>query len=138
MNQDQIALVQDSFAKVAPIAESAAAIFYKKLFDLDPELKPLFSSDLTEQGAKLMKMLGMVVNGLTNIEVLIPAVQDLGKRHVDYGVTEPMYATVGTALLDTLAVGLGDEFTPDVKEAWTVAYTTLKQVMCDAAYADVA
>ena len=138
MNQDEIALVQDSFAKVVPIADSAASIFYKKLFELDANLEPLFSDDLEVQGAKLMKMLGMVVNGLTNLEVLIPAIEDLGKRHVEYGVTEPMYDTVGQALLATLEIGLGEAFTKDVKAAWAKAFSTLKQVMCDAAYANVA
>lgn len=138
MTQDEIVLVQDSFAKVVPIADTASAIFYKTLFELDPTLQPLFKGDLTTQGAKLMKMLSLVVNGLTNIEVLIPAIEDLGKSHVDYGVTEPMYNTVGTALLTTLEIGLGDDFTADVRAAWTVAYSTLKQVMCDAAYANVA
>lgn len=136
MNQDQIALVQDSFAKVVPIAETAAAIFYKRLFTIDPSLKPLFTGDMQAQGAKLMKMLGMVVNGLTSLELLLPAIQDLGKRHVDYGVTQEMYDSVGQALLWTLEQGLAEAFTEDVKDAWTTAYVTLQQVMCDAAYCE--
>ena len=136
MNQDQIALVQDSFAKVLPISETAAAIFYKRLFTIDPSLKPLFTGDMQVQGAKLMKVLGMVVNGLTSLELLLPAIQDLGKRHVDYGVTQEMYDSVGQALLWTLEQGLAEAFTEDVKDAWTTAYVTLQQVMCDAAYCE--
>ena len=134
MNEAQIELIQSSFAKVAPIADDAAALFYGRLFELDPELKPLFKSDLKEQGAKLMKMLGMVVNGLKNLDALVPAVQDLGKRHVDYGVTAPMYATVGEALIWTLGQGLGEAFTDEVKDAWLAAYGVLNTVMCEAAY----
>lgn len=138
MNQDQITLVQESFAKVLPISEIVATMFYKKLFSLTPELEPLFTGDMNEQGAKLMKMLGVVVNGLSNLDVLLPAVQNLGKRHVDYGVTADMYTTVGEALLWTLEQGLGESFTIDVKDAWTTAYMTLQQVMCDAAYTECA
>lgn len=134
MNETQIDLIQESFAKVAPIADDAAALFYGRLFELDPALKPLFKSDLKEQGAKLMKMLGMVVNGLKNLDALVPAVQDLGKRHVDYDVTADMYSTVGEALIWTLGQGLGEAFTDEVKEAWVTAYGILSSVMCEAAY----
>ena len=133
MTPEQIKLVQDSFAKVAPIAPTAAELFYGKLFELDPELKPLFKGDMKEQGAKLMKMIGIAVNGLNNLDALVPAVQDLGVRHVDYGVKESHYDTVGSALLWTLGQGLGDDFTEDTKEAWTITYTTLATVMTEAA-----
>jgi nitric oxide dioxygenase len=134
MDSNQIFLVQDSFEKVVPIADTASAIFYKRLFSLEPELQTLFKGDMYEQGAKLMKMLSMVVNGLSNIQVLVPAIEDLGKQHVSYGVSEAMYDTVGDALLWTLEQGLAEAFTPDVKEAWEAAYGTLKSIMCEAAY----
>jgi nitric oxide dioxygenase len=134
MDSKQVFLVQDSFEKIVPIADTASAIFYKRLFSIKPELRPLFSEDMYQQGAKLMKMLSMVVNGLANIEALIPAIEDLGKRHVEYGVTEQMYDSVGEALLWTLEKGLSDAFTDDVKSAWQAAYGTLKSIMCEAAY----
>ena len=130
----QVKLVQESFAKVVPIADTAAEIFYSKLFEMDPELKPLFKGDMKEQGKKLMTMIATAVNGLTNLAAIVPAVQDLGKRHVDYGVTEKMYDTVGAALIDTLAAGLGEDFTDEVKEAWIAVYTVLATTMKDAAY----
>ena len=133
MNVQQIALVQDSFAKVAPIAETAATLFYNKLFELDPSLRPLFKGDITEQGAKLMKMLGIAVNSLKSLESLIPIVQSLGEKHVGYGVKDEHYDTVGDALIWTLEQGLGDAFTPQVKDAWLVTYTTLATVMMEAA-----
>lgn len=129
----KIKLVQDSFAKVVPIAEAAADIFYTKLFELDPSLKPMFKGDIKEQGKKLMAMLAAAVNELSNVPALIPVVQDLGKRHVGYGVTDQMYGTVASALLDTLAAGLGPEFTKEVKEAWIEVYTVLSTTMKDAA-----
>ena len=138
MTPTQIQLVQDSFAKVAPIAETAADLFYGKLFELDPSVKPLFKGDIKEQGAKLMKTIGLAVNSLTNLPALVPIVETLGKKHVGYGVQDHHYATVGEALLWTLDKGLGDDFTEEVKEAWTLTYTTLADVMQNAAKAEVA
>lgn len=126
-------LVQTSFTKVVPIADKAAEIFYNKLFEMDPSLKPLFKGDMKEQGAKLMSMIGTAVNGLDNLDSIVPAVQNLGKNHVGYGVEDSHYDTVGGALLYTLEAGLEDDFTPDVKDAWTEVYTTLATVMKDAA-----
>jgi hemoglobin-like flavoprotein len=136
MNQEQIKLVQQSFKKVVPIASEAAELFYEKLFTISPKLKPLFTGDIKVQGAKLMKMLSVVVSGLSNLDTLLPTVKELGKRHVDYGVTADMYDAVGESLLWTLEQGLADAYTSDVKEAWTTAYLTLQTVMCDAAYSE--
>ena len=133
MEAKTIKLVQESFAKVMPISEQAAAIFYGKLFEKDPSLKPLFRGNMTEQGKKLMRMLATAVNGLTRLDSIVPAVQDLGKRHVGYGVTDQMYDTVGSALLETLEAGLGDAFTPEVRQAWTEVYLLLASVMKEAA-----
>ena len=133
MTPEKVALVQNSFAKVVPIAPQAAELFYGKLFELDPELKPLFKGDMTEQGAKLMKMIGTAVNGLTDLEAIVPAVQDLGKRHVGYGVVDSHYDTVGEALLWTLDQGLGPDFTDEVEAAWTEVYGLLAGVMKEAA-----
>jgi hemoglobin-like flavoprotein len=129
----KIKLVQDSFKLVAPIADTAAEIFYSKLFEKDPSLKRMFSGDMKEQGKKLMTMIATAVNGLTDLGKIVPAVQDLGKRHAGYGVTDSMYDTVGAALLETLEAGLGAAFTPPVKSAWTEVYVTLATTMKDAA-----
>lgn len=133
MNDTQISLVQDSFAKVVPIADNAAALFYHRLFELDPELRPLFRGNMEEQGKKLMKMIGMAVNSLGRLEEIVPAVQSLGERHVDYGVKDQDYDTVGRALLWTLEQGLGKAFTPECQVAWTETYTLLANTMKDAA-----
>lgn len=137
MEAKTISLVQESFEKVKPIASTAAEIFYKKLFELDPALKPLFPSGdeaMATQGNKLMMMLSSAVAGLNNLEALVPILQNLGKRHVEYKVQPSHYDTVGAALLDTLAAGLGDDFTPEVKEAWASVYGTMATVMIDASY----
>lgn len=134
MTPDQISLVRSSFSKVVPIAGTAAEIFYARLFELAPETRTLFPSDLREQGAKLMKMLGVAVNALDQPEVLLPAVRSLAQRHVGYGAMPEHYAFVGAALLGTLAEGLGPEFTPSVEEAWTAAYAALSTAMIESAY----
>lgn len=129
---EQKDLVQGTFEKVAPIAETAAEIFYNKLFELDPALKPLFKGDIKEQGKKLMTMLAAAVNGLNNLEGLIPVVQNLGKRHVGYGVQDEHYDTVAASLLFTLEQGLGDAWNEEVKEAWTTVYLILADIMKEA------
>ena len=135
MNDTQITLIQDSFAKVVPIKDTAAELFYADLFETAPEVKPYFAkSDMKDQGAKLMATLGVVVNGLRDLDKIVPVAQQLAVRHVAYGVKAEDYDKVGASLLRTLEKGLGDGFTPDVKAAWVTAYTTLAGVMCDAAY----
>lgn len=130
MNAQQIQLVQQSFAKVKPIARPAAELFYNRLFSVDPALRPLFTGgDMAKQGQMLMSMIGAAVAGLSDLEKLSPVVRNLGARHAGYGVQPQDYVTVGSALIWTLEQGLGDDFTPDVREAWTEAYALLSQVM---------
>jgi hemoglobin-like flavoprotein len=129
----QIELVQTSFAKVAPIAATAADLFYGRLFEIAPQVRRMFPDDLSEQKKKLMAMLGTVVAGLNRVDTLLPAVRALGRRHAGYGVTVEHYAPVGAALLWTLEKGLGEAFTAEVREAWAAAYGVLSQTMIDAA-----
>jgi hemoglobin-like flavoprotein len=133
ITQRQIELVQSTFAKVEPIADVAAKLFYDRLFTLDPKLRPLFKGDIKEQGRKLMSLLKVAVHGLRNIEKLAPAVEALGQRHATYGVKDADYATVASALLWTLKEGLGEAFTAEVQDAWTAVYTVLAGVMMKAA-----
>ncbi|MFZ5783140.1 MAG: globin family protein [Pseudomonadota bacterium] len=132
MTPQQIEMVQSSFRKVVPIAGTAADLFYDRLFEIAPEVRSLFPQDMTEQKKKLMAMLGTAVSNLHKLDTILPAVQELGRRHKGYGVTADQYAPVGAALLWTLEKGLGPDFTPEVKEAWTLTYTTLAGVMANA------
>ncbi|MFA5081415.1 MAG: globin family protein [Hydrogenophilaceae bacterium] len=134
MTPEQIALIQSSWTKVVPIKDTAAELFYGKLFELDPAVKPMFRGDMKEQGRKLMASLNVVVNSIANLGDLVPNIQEMGRRHVAYGVEARHYDTVGAAILWTLEQGLGEDFTPATKEAWTIAYTTLANVMKEAAY----
>lgn len=129
MDTNQILLVQESFAKVAPIAEQAAEMFYQRLFELDPSLAKLFKGGMKEQGVKLMTMIAAAVRGLTDLDKLVPVLQMLGARHVGYGVKDSDYETVGKALLWTLEQGLGQAFTSDVRAAWTAVYALLAKTM---------
>ena len=134
MTPDQIKAIQESFAKVAPISEQAAAMFYGRLFEIAPSVKPLFKGDMTEQGRKLMAPLAVVVNGLTNLETILPAASALAKRHVGYGVKPIHYPIVSEALLWTLERGLGADWTPELATAWGDAYGVLSDYMIDEAY----
>lgn len=132
MTNQQIDLVQSSWKKVLPIADTAGMLFYNRLFEIAPEVRPLFGENIEPQAKKLMKMLGMVVGGLTKLDRLIPQVQQLGARHSNYGVQAAHYAVVAQALLWTLEKGLGEAWNEDLKAAWTTAYTTLAGVMKEA------
>jgi hemoglobin-like flavoprotein len=129
MTPQQVELVQSSFKKVVPIAATAADLFYGRLFEIAPETRGMFPKDLTEQKGKLMSMLGTAVTNLHKLDTILPAVKALGQRHKGYGVTAAHYAPVGAALLWTLEKGLGPDFTPEVKTAWTETYTALAGVM---------
>jgi hemoglobin-like flavoprotein len=137
MTNDQKTLLRDSYAKVAPNAPAVVAIFYQRLSDIDPKLRPLFKGDMAEQGRKLMAIIGTAVANLGQNDSILRAVKQLGERHSGYGVKTLDYDTVGEALLWTLEQGLADAFTPPVREAWTVCYGTLADIMKAAAVAKV-
>ena len=127
-------LIQQSFSKVEPIADDAALIFYRKLFEYDPNLRELFKGSMKQQGQKLMATLKVAVNTLDNLDKLVPVLQQLAIKHVDYGVKVDDYTPVGNALLFALKTGLGNEFTDEVKEAWRDLYIVVADVMRSAAY----
>ena len=134
MTPDQVKLVQQSFAKLAPIADQAAVMFYDRLFEVAPHVKAMFPADLTEQRMKLMATLSAVVNGLGTLESVLPAASALARRHVSYGAKAEHYPVVGGALLWTLEKGLGDGWTTEVADAWTAAYGMLSGFMISEAY----
>jgi nitric oxide dioxygenase len=134
MTPDQIKLVQQSFAKVAPISDQAAIIFYNRLFEVAPQVKAMFPENMTEQRKKLMATLAVVVNGLSDLPSILPAASALAIRHVSYGARREHYPVVGATLLYTLEKGLGEAWTPEVAAAWTAAYETLSNYMMAEAY----
>jgi hemoglobin-like flavoprotein len=131
MTKEQINLVRTSFEKIAPISDQAAALFYAKLFDINPNLRWLFKNDMKEQGQKLMQVISYAVESLERIDEFIPQVRALGARHAGYGVEDRDYETVGTALLWTFEKALSRDFTPQMKEAWATLYNLLAQTMKD-------
>lgn len=130
----QVQLIQESFTKVEPIAEQAAEIFYNKLFEYDPKLRPLFKSDLKDQGRKLMTTLKVAVNGLNDLDKLVVVLQQLAERHVGYGVKPEDYTPVGNALLFTLKTGLGPDWNPELRQAWVDVFRLMATVMKEHAY----
>ena len=134
MTPQEITLVQRTFRHVLPIGDTAASLFYRRLFALDPSLRAMFPEDLRDQGRKLMQMMAVAVQGLSRFDDVVGAVEDLGRRHATYGVKPVHYDLVGEALLSTLAIALGDMFAPDVRNAWAAAYRTLATTMQRAAY----
>ncbi len=135
MTPRQTTLVQESFEQLAPISRAAAYLFYERLFELDPSVRPLFVGDIHEQGRKLMQIIAVAVNGLDQFEPLRPAIEELGRSHVAYGVVSEHYAAVGVALLWTLERCLGEQFTAEVRAAWIEAYDILASTMQNAAEA---
>jgi hemoglobin-like flavoprotein len=137
MTPRQITLVQGSWKDVLSVSETAAQLFYLRLFALDPSLRPMFKGEIREQGRKLIAMMSVAVNGLARIETLTPVIEALGRRHAGYGVKDEHYATVAAALLWALEQGLGARFTPDVRDAWSAAYGLLASTMQGAARQEV-
>jgi len=135
MSPSQIDLVKSSFRSVVPIADQAAVLFYARLFELDPSLRRLFRGEMSAQGKKLMSMIAITVGMLHRFDLIVPQIQDLGARHVKYGVHDEHYATVGEAWLWTLEKGLGSDFTPAVREAWSTAFSLIAHTMIEAAHA---
>ncbi|MCJ2077873.1 globin domain-containing protein [Methylobacterium sp. E-016] len=133
MTPHQVKLVQESFGKVRPIAEAAADLFYGRLFEIAPQVRPMFPDDMKEQKKKLMAMLGLAVANLDKPETVVPALQSLGRQHVAFGTQAAHYEPVGAALLWTLEQGLGPEFTPEVREAWVETYGIVADTMKAAA-----
>ena len=136
MTPRQKELVKGSWDQVVPIQETAAELFYGRLFDVYPEVKPYFKGDMKEQGKKLMSMLSMAVNGLDNLNTLVEPLKALGAKHRGYGVGPEDYSKVADAFLWTLDQGLGDAFTEEVKDAWVVTYTAVAGVMIEGASYD--
>ena len=132
----QIMLVQESFAKVAPISEQAAEIFYSRLFEYDPTLRPMFKKGIKVQGRMLMSALTMAVDSLTNVNGLVPELEKMADRHLTYGVKPEHYTLVGNALLYTLKQGLGEDFTKEVRQAWVDTFRLMATVMKKHAYPD--
>jgi len=133
MNQEQIQLVQSTFGRVRTDVDGVAALFYGRLFEIAPEVRPMFRGDMTAQGRKLMSALALAVDSLTRLESLIPALESLGRGHVKYGVEDKHYDLVGQALLWTLEKGLGLAWTPEARDAWATTYGIVAGVMQKAA-----
>jgi hemoglobin-like flavoprotein len=133
MTPEHIRIVQSTWVKVLPIKDTAAQLFYERLFETDPSIRALFRSDMRQQGEKVMQVIDAAVNGLSRLERIVSAIQELGRRHADYGVKDHHYGTVGAALLWTLGKSLGAEFTPEAKDAWTMVYDVLATTKREAA-----
>ncbi len=129
MTSQQIALVQSSYKIIEPVAADVARNFYSRLFEIDPSLRAMFRGDMDEQGRKLMQMIGYAVGALRHIDRIVPAVEDLGRRHAGYGVTDDHYTKVAAALLWTLTKCLGPAFTAEMCEAWIAVYGALTVAM---------
>jgi hemoglobin-like flavoprotein len=130
MTPAQKDLVQNTWALVVPIADTATAMFYERLFEIDPGSKELFQkTNLAEQRLKLLQVLSVAIAGLDDLDRLVPIVETLGRRHAGYGVKDEHYDSVGAALLWTLQKGLGSAWNPETAAAWTEVYGLLAGVM---------
>src|SRR5690242_6272748 len=129
MTATQKTLVKQSFESIKPIAAQAGMMFYGRLFEVAPHLRPMFRQPIPEQSRMLMQMLAVAVSSLDRLETLVPALEDMGQRHVKYGVRNEHYQIVGACLLWTLEKGLGEAFTPEVRDAWATVYGVIAEAM---------
>ncbi len=135
MSPEQVDLVQKTWRSLMPIKDTAAELFYGKLFSLDPDIRALFTNDLKDQGRNLTAMISVAVGGLSRPEKIMLAVRQLGRRHAAYGVQPRHYELVATSLLWMLETCLAEAFTPEVRAAWVAAYDLLAGAMQEAACA---
>jgi hemoglobin-like flavoprotein len=129
MTPRQVELVKETWRGVVPIRDTFADLLYRKLFDLDPALRPLFKGDLREQGRNLTAMMSNAVLHLQQPDKVMRGLHELGRRHAQYGVQEQHYATLGTALILSLGLSLGEAFTHEARRAWEEAYELLWRAM---------
>lgn len=129
MKAEQLQLVLDSLSLVQPIADDIAKSFYKHLFEIVPPTKKLFTGDMERQGTMLMTSLSLAVSGLSNMDEILPSVQALGERHFSYGVKPEYFQPACDSFIWALETHLGDQFTPALKEAWTLAFQSLTNAM---------
>lgn len=132
MKAEELKLVLDSLTLVQSIADEVAKSFYKHLFEIAPQTKKLFTGDMERQGTMLMTSLSLAVSGLSNMDEILPSVQALGERHVSYGVKPEYFQPASESFIWALENHLGDQFTPALKEAWTLAFQSLIDVMFNA------
>lgn len=133
MTEQEKTLVRNSFEKILPVAEATGLTFYTRLFTVAPEVRPMFRGEIAQQSRKLMQVLAIAVKGLDNLEPLVATVEELGRKHVQYGVTPEHYAVVGSTLLWTLGETLGSEFDSETQAAWMAVYSLLSETMMNAA-----
>ena len=129
MTPEEITCVKATWARLIPIAEQAASLFYTRLFEIHPELRPLFKGDLDEQGRRIMGMIHSTVMHLGDLGPLEPTLRASGARHASYGVKDEDYDKMAAALFWTLERLLGDDFTPEVRSAWVSVYNDLASAM---------
>jgi hemoglobin-like flavoprotein len=134
MDTETLHILRKSFAAIEDRAEITALIFYKRLFEAAPHLRPMFKGDIREQAAKLTEMIALGLSLAERPLVFDTEMRELGARHVEYGVQDEQYALVGNILLATLEEVLGDQFTPEIRAVWAQFYDE----MCDAALAGAA
>lgn len=134
MTPDEIERVETSFAALGPVTRALGLAFYDRLFEIDPTTRALFKTDMDEQALRLMQVLSYAVSNLRAPEALLPTIHDLGRRHVDYGVSPPQYGSMRDALVHTLKAALGVAWTPETETAWIAAMNTISGEMLDAGH----
>ena len=132
MKTNQSRLIKDSLILIQPIADQIAKSFYTHMFEIAPHTKKLFTGDMERQGAMLMTSLSLAISGINDMQSIVPSVQALGERHISYGVKAEYYQVAAVSFLWSLEHHLGDQFTPALKEAWTVAFDSLVNAMLSA------
>lgn len=125
----EIEIVRSTWTSAGADPDAAAALFYGKLFEEAPAVKPLFTADMTEQGRKLMQMISIAVNNMERVEEIVPALVALGERHEEYGAQPEHYPVVGAVLIDTLRTALGEGWSDEAEAAWSKTYDALASVM---------
>ncbi|WP_172331798.1 globin domain-containing protein [Mangrovicoccus sp. HB161399] len=134
MTPEQIRTVKQSFARIFPIKAKLSYDFYERLFEIAPDVRPLFSEDIAIQREKLADTLAWAVRNLDSPSVLAEVVQGLARRHVTYGALPVHYPVVGAALIHALQLNAPGGLSEAETGAWTAAFETLSDIMIEASW----
>jgi methyl-accepting chemotaxis protein len=133
MTPEQIKIVQTTFEALAPQGEAIIEQFYSTLFAENPGVREMFPDDMTEQNKHLLGAVALVAKNAHKLDTLIPALKEMGARHVGYGAQEAHYPIVRDTMLVALGNVAGDAWTPDVKGAWEAALNAVAGAMIEGA-----
>jgi hemoglobin-like flavoprotein len=130
MNTREIEIIKKSYKSIQPRMSRVTRVLFDRLFETNPELRPLFHSDLRDLRKKIVRKFDYVIAHLHEPEVLGPELKKLGAHHnKQFKVTQEHYNAFINALIYALSAAFGSEFTPELRKTWRYVLGVVAQIM---------